>query len=171
MKEKTRSKVAIGCAQFDAESFSWSPNYQGMCTRSLPIEWTRRSFAQIACGLWCSGVAGKQEIIDGIRRKSELIFNVTKAVLPTAKVIYYDYGASYWLPTGSTDGCFNLPPGCSERGDGPGNPGASCPDGWCTDLGFTLDESFLHDPNFMGLAFSAYWPCLLRTTDIVLRSR
>jgi hypothetical protein len=45
------------------------------------------------------------------RRKSELIFNVTKEVLPGAKVIYYDYGASYWLPTGSTDGCFNVPPG------------------------------------------------------------
>ena len=55
-------------------------------------------------------------------------------------------GASYWLPTGSTDGCFNFPPGCNVRGSGPGVPGPSCADGQCTDLGFTLDESFLHDP-------------------------
>jgi hypothetical protein len=72
-------------------------------------------------------------------------------------VIYYDYGASYWLPTGSTDGCFNLPPNCNVRGHGPGKAGESCPDGYCTDLGFTLDESFLHDPLFAGFAFSAYW--------------
>ena len=55
---------------------------------------------QSADVLWTAPRSGKQEIIDGIRRKSELIFNVTKVVLPDAKVIYYDYGASYWLPTG-----------------------------------------------------------------------
>ena len=68
-------------------------------------------------------------------------------------------GASYWLPTGSTDGCFNFPPGCNVRGSGPGVPGPSCADGQCTDLGFTLDESFLHDPAFAGFAFSACEYC------------
>ena len=101
------------CTTRSSESFSWSPNYQG--------------------------VAGKQEIIDGIRRKSELVFNISKAALPDATVYYYDYGAAYWLLTGSTDGCYNVPPHCSVRGDGPGNPGPSCPDGYCTNLGFTLD--------------------------------
>ena len=51
---------------------------------------------KLADSLWSTSITecrGKQEIIDGIRRKSELIFNVTKATLPDAKVIYYDYGA------------------------------------------------------------------------------
>ena len=75
-------------------------------------------------------------VIDGIKRKTELFFNMTVDVLPDATVEFYDYGAAYWLPTGryvmnfalkmmnfalkmmncfvnSTDGCWNFPPACS----------------------------------------------------------
>ena len=39
---------------------------------------------------WSLGSQKHQPIIDGIRRKSELIFNVSKELLPGATVIYYD---------------------------------------------------------------------------------
>ena len=76
----------------------------------------------------------------------------------------------------STDGCFNLPPGCSIRGHGPGSPGPSCPDGWCTDLGFSLDESFLHDPAFMvpsplsNLAASRSWNAIYLHVQLLTMS-
>ena len=115
------------------------------------------------------------------------MYNVTRQELPDATVEFYDYGAAYWLPTGSTDGCFNFA-GCNVRGNGPGVPGASCPDGMCTSLGFAMNETFLvrftstrtflwvvfalnntesiecmthqlaNDPMFVGFALSLYWP-------------
>lgn len=69
-----------------------------------------------------------------------------------------DYGAAYWLPTGSTDGCWNVPPNCNVKGAGPTVPSGSCPDGMCTSLGFAMNESFLHSPRFAGFALSLYWP-------------
>ena len=80
---------------------------------------------------------------------------MTREELPDATIEFYDYGAAYWLPTGSTDGCWNLA-GCSVRGNGPGSPGPSCPDGMCTSLGFAMNESFLleKDPMFSGFALS-----------------
>eukprot|EP01052_Picozoa_sp_SAG31_P028895 SAG31_NODE_2829_length_5028_cov_2.496652_1_plen_182_part_00 len=68
--QKFGTNLVIGAVTLDVESWSWSPNY--------------------------AGVPGKQDIIDGIRRKSELIFNLTKTIFPVAQIIYYDYGASYW---------------------------------------------------------------------------
>ena len=57
---KLGADVKVGRAIFDIESWGWSPSFQG--------------------------VPGKQEIIDGIKRKTELIFNVTIASHPDAVV-------------------------------------------------------------------------------------
>ena len=131
------SKVIIGYVQFDVESWSWSPSYIGKPGTG----------------------PGTQAVIDAIRTKDELIFNVTKELLPSATISYLDFGTSYWLPTGSTDGCFNLH-GCSIRGKGPGNAnGGSCDDGFCMDLTHdNQNSSFLSDPAFAGFAVSLYEP-------------
>lgn len=112
------STVEVGAALLDVESFGWSKSW--------------------------IGVPGKQRIIDAIGRKHELIYNMTREVLPTAEVIYYDYGASHWVPTSPpAGGCFNLhttpPP----------------PPGWCMETSFTTNESFARAGE-MPLAVSLY---------------
>ena len=40
---------------------------------------------------------------------------------------------------------------------GAGNYPSSCPDGWCTDLSFTFNESFVKgDPGFSGASANLY---------------
>jgi len=119
------TSVVIGASVYDVESWSWAPRWRGAPPSKPP------------CAPYCGG----QVYIDQIRRKAELIFNITKANLPKTTVVFYNYGWSGWSPQGVTEGCFNLV-GCSV--DAP----ASCDDGWCTDTGYTFNESFIHDPLF-----------------------
>ena len=76
------ANVSIGTVHFDQEAFGWAPVWIGTAS---------------------------QKIIDAVGRKNELIFNVTKEVFPDAEVLYYDYGASHWLPS------TNLQNGCPSR--------------------------------------------------------
>ena len=48
---KLGSNVTIGCAQFDVESFSWSPNYQGDAVRANASFWPYR--LKVVC--FCEG--------------------------------------------------------------------------------------------------------------------
>jgi hypothetical protein len=66
--KKLGANVKLGRVTYDIESWGWSPSYLG--------------------------VPGKQEIIDGIKRKSELIFNMSVETMPDASVEFYDYGES-----------------------------------------------------------------------------
>jgi hypothetical protein len=72
------TSVQIGAAVYDVESWSWAPRWRGAPVGKPP------------CAPYCGG----QVYIDQIRRKAELIFNITKKNLPHAKVIFYDYGAN-----------------------------------------------------------------------------
>jgi trehalose/maltose hydrolase-like predicted phosphorylase len=126
--------VHFGHVQFDMESLGgWSPSWIGKPGK------------------------GGQAIIDAIRRKNELVFNVTRDVFPNESqttILYFDFGAASWLPTGSTDGCYNLQGnGVTACSNYPG----SCPDGWCTGLGFTFNESFVKgDAGFAGASVNLY---------------
>ena len=118
-----------------------------------------------ALGGWSPSWIGKpgkggQAIIDAIGRKNELIFNVTRDAFPDeakTTILYFDFGAASWLPTGSTDGCYNL------QGNGVtacSNYPESCPDGWCTGLSFTFNESFVKgDAGFAGASVDLYEVC------------
>ena len=136
------TSVVIGAAVYDVESWSWANRWRGAPPAKPP------------CAPYCGG----QVYIDQIRRKAELIFNITAANLPGAKQIYYNYGSSGWSPQGVTEGCFNLV-GCSV--DAPD----SCDDGWCTDTSYTFNESFIHDSAFDGFSLSLYEPCELNVAQ------
>jgi hypothetical protein len=89
--ERLGTDIYMGHVQFDVESWSWSPSYDtpGYSTPS--------------------GLA----IMAAIKRKNELIYNVTRAVFPWTEktpttILYFDYAHAFWIPTGSTDGCYNV---------------------------------------------------------------
>eukprot|EP01046_Picozoa_sp_COSAG06_P035704 COSAG06_NODE_3863_length_4821_cov_12.885006_1_plen_505_part_00 len=131
---KLGSNVTVGMASFDIEAFGWQPNW--LADGDVPKP-------------------GKQPILDALRRKYELIANMTKEVFPGPILLRFDdYGAAWWQPTGSSTGCYNIRPRtgpdvCSTtRASGNSDGFDSCPDGWCTDLSFTFNESFAHDPGF-----------------------
>lgn len=87
----------------------------GICPRFHRFLLKSQEFCQESLGGWSPSWIGKpgkggQVIIDAIGRKNELIYNLTRDIFPDPSkttIMYFDFAAASWLPTGSTDGCYN----------------------------------------------------------------
>ena len=118
------TNITFGAILVDSELFTWGPSPGGRM------------------GVPC------------ITRKNELVYNLSKECWPTAEVLFYDYGSTYYTPQGCgrntsrADKCFNLSP--------------TVPMGFDMELHGTFEESFAKTHPFTVSLYNIAEPLVAR---------
>ena len=141
------SKVSVCAVCMDSEQYNWSPAVQP------PVDGSSTRAA--------------------VRRKNELIYNVSRAVFPdkaVTTIIFYDYGAAHFYPRSPRkDWTTVTAPGkVGPSWQDPGN-NYHAPQGWVSGAGHgTFTESFAQEIPFSTSLYEIHQSALSRTKFTVV---